>query len=599
MKNLDIISKEEALFRLNLYRNELAGSFRVPFVKVSKETTVDELRTEKPTFFTIIMAAVSVIMTSSDTTQETNMKLEGLVLHLLTHQIFKTNTKSVELIESLVTLCLWYNFPEWSSKTRYHIFNYICCCLTRDLGPTYVNRSFGMFSGEDPSKRKLEFKTPLEMAENGSRLTLLTYISGLNTCIFLRQSIQTRWSSLTKTACQSVMDNISLQDELYDAKEDETLVIFAKLNSILEKIHIFLHEMDETRDDLDDLVFIDEHIKSLIYSFQTQLENIFDQIPKDSNKVLSFFYTVEAYLHEYVINIFIRKLVNKSVKEPIPEEISKAFLRCHTCCVTSLEMFLKLTPKLVASLPLFHMSRIIYTVGMLLLKLKYLVVASSSFNHLEQYTDGTVELVHQVSKLLKETSKIYSFNNYLYKWQYVVALFAQTYATKVKDVSKMWGKRYSGHKHSVFQLNPHLRVINNNNNSMNNNTNQDNNNNAATTIMNDIPSRLNLPLDSTLTVGEDRSGIADGLSISPASNSAGILAGNNPILPAPILGSVAATSAPGIVDSYESAGSGVTDLRTSPLSSDGYLNEYLTDIDSLVTGFNALNDEFWTGIFNV
>lgn len=518
-----IITLQEAEYRFELYKAELAPKYKLNFIKFPPGTTVSQVRREKPILFTVIMSSVSVVMTSDSTTMQKNMKLDCFALNLITDQIFKLNHKSIELIESLLTLCLWYNFPEWSNKTRYHIFNYVCVCLTKELGPNSVNRAFCMFSEEDPSKLLANIKSPLELYHNSARLVLLVYISSLNISIFLRQPIQAKWSSLTEKACDDVLKGLDTQ-ELYFPEDDKTIVVFARLNFILEKVHIYLHEM---RDQYEYSEINEGYSKHLIEKFQSQLTVIFVQMPKDRPRELSFFYSVEAYLYQYIIGNYIGNMPNKFSKEQLPLEVTEAFQKCYNSCASALEEFLKMTPKLVASLPLFHMSRVIYTVGMLLFKLRYSVVVLPAFQHFGQLTQNSITLVNKVAGVLEECSKIYEFNSFLLKFQYVVALFAQTYANKVGEVTKLTTKRFT----EKYKSQP-----------------------------------------SNIEDSSDRG-------FATAKRSYG-------------------TVYPDTTFSSKKDASIVTpEARPSPTNSSDTMNDYLTDVDSLMWGFNVLNEEFWTDIF--
>lgn len=530
--SLGIINHEEATFRLNLYRNEISHNCKLPFIKISTETTIDRLRSEKPIFFSAIMSIVSVLMSKGDTTLETNLQLDSFILHQIKNQLFRTNSKSIDLLEALLTLCLWYNIPEWSSKTHYHLFNYICCVLTRDLGPTFVNRSFGMFSDEEPDSIKKKYKTPLEIYENGPRLTLLTYVSALNISLFLRQNNHIRWSSLTEKACEVVIRNCGKNNDLYNEEDDRMLVTFVKLNHMLEKINLYLHEKYESDENLDDPEYSQRHTQNLILRYQIQLNEILLEIPQDRQRLLSFYYSVEAFLHQFVLR---RYLINNENPGKLTEEVRKAFIRCYECCVTSLKEFLKLSPLFVASLPLFHMSRIIYTVGLLLLKARYSSVSIPIFHEFREMTDCSVKLVNQVSELLERTAQKYVYNNFIYKFQYVIALFVQTYANKVMEEANAYEKRYRNHDKELARLK---------------------NESVQRSSFSDTKIKVNVNPNTTDKISTRN--ISDLIKDVPTP----------------------------------------TDIPTSPSVSSTNLNEYLTDIDSLVLGFNALNDEFWTDIFD-
>ncbi|CAI4035408.1 hypothetical protein SMKI_13G0560 [Saccharomyces mikatae IFO 1815] len=595
--SVGIISHEEATLRLHLYKTEISYLSKLPFIKVEEDVSVDELRKKKPILFSVIMSCVSIVLTPKQTTRGTIMKLDSFVLNLITNQIFKANNKSIEIIESLSTLCLWYNFFEWSSKTRYHIFNYICCCLTRDLGPTYVNRSFGMFSDEDPNR----FKSPLELYSNGASLTLLVYISALNISIFLRQSIQARWSHVTEKACLDLTKETRESRQydsdklLYNSADDPILVQFAKMNHVLENIHTHLHERDLNDDEFDDPIFTKNYLNKLMEKYHKQLQEIFTKLDRNRPRVIAFYYSVEAYLYQYKLAVFIGEIsqtLNEKVE--LPKEILEDFVKCYRCCKFALEEFSKLEPILITSLPLFHTSRIIYTVGMLLLKLRYSVVAIPSFHDLMPLTDDAIALVIRVNNLLEKTSELYPFNNSLYKFRYVIALFCQTYANKVIDVAD----RYNSEREKQRERQTINEMCSNNEGPrsvsayetelhkmpkeddpiIENNTNQ-----SIPTIPDETLPMYARVRDDTAAIDLNINGTSY-INGSPHENQEG-LAGST-LLPPPFIANGNMTNS---TDS--------TNMKPSPSSSVDNLNDYLTDINSLAWGVNSLNDEFWTDLF--
>ncbi|EDO16091.1 hypothetical protein Kpol_1001p3 [Vanderwaltozyma polyspora DSM 70294] len=544
--SIGIISHREAELRLQLYRTEMTDRNKLPFVKSFSEISVDTLRTEKPIYFSAIMSSVSVMMAEKDTTYETNLKLDSFMLHIIKNQLFKSNVKSIELLEGLLTLCLWYNIPEWSSKTHYHIFNYICCCLTRDLGPTFVARTFEIFNEDDPFHNKDQYKTPLETYKNGPRLTLVNYISSLNISLFLRQSNQIRWSSLTEHACKSVLEEKekNLMPKIED--DDRMLIVFARLNHLLEKIHLQLYEASDYHEEDDDPEFTDKHIRKLITKYELQLNSIKEEIPATRHRVLAFYYSVEAYFHQFILRKFLNESPNPT---ELTEEVRIAFIRCNKCCMATLQEFAKLEPQFIASLPLFHISRIIYTVGLLLLKVRFCSVTMPVFHEFLADTDPSVDVVNEISKLLERTAEKYVYNTFILKFQYVIALFVQTYGNKVIDSAKSSSRRQS--------TNNEHEIINKEN-------------------IREYP--LDIQNSDTLINNYDNSQ----KEVVPTQNQ-----------------NTSSNIFPSVKPEFENEVLLPTETSSSPSTSSINLNEYLADIDSLVLGFNALNDEFWTDVFNI
>ncbi|SMN18745.1 similar to Saccharomyces cerevisiae YML076C WAR1 Homodimeric Zn2Cys6 zinc finger transcription factor [Maudiozyma saulgeensis] len=654
-----ILSTNEADVRLKLYKQEISTLGKLSFIKIPPDITVDQLRSEKPILFSVIMSTVSVIMKENETTRETIMKLDSFVINLLTNQIFKVNNKSIEIIESHIVLCTWYNFLEWSNKTRYHLFNYIGCCLTKDLGPMFVNRAFAMFSDVEPKNGESKFKSPLELYTNGPRIILLVYITSLNISIFLKQTIQLKWSDLVKLAADRLQTQIDeymsnqssvYSDSNYDIEDDIVLISFARLNHQLEKIHVYLHEMTDLFD-LDDVSIRERYIEKLLIKYRGELHELFDSMPKHRKRLLTFYYSVEAYFHQFEIQYYLKKLsemkqkgiTSGEVYTSIEANAVRSFIECYNCCISALQEFSQLTPTLIASIPLFLMSRLIYTVGVLLLRLRYSVVAFPIFHHLLELTDNCVLMVNDVRELLNKSSQQYPYNYFLYKFQYVVILFVQTYANKVIDLfesttgtSKLPVSSGSSLLDESIQLNPQVlfnrsqdntwitprmkningdRHIDDNslfntreNIKMDTRSNSVNNANLHTNFNKsnqEIRNQLNYNNNSNNNSNNnDTIANSNGIGILNNENTTPLLNlsnGNNANANMESLGNANDIKRSVSAMSFNHMSKPInSEMRTSSpsvsITSDN-LNEYLTDVNSLAWGFNALNDEFWTDLF--
>lgn len=289
--SLGLLTSEQAQYRLDLYRSEISSKYRFPFVKIPGYLSLDRFREQEPILFVTIMAIVSPMLKDNQADDDQNMKLDNFALGVISNHMMRLGNKSLELLKSLLTLCMWYNFPEWFNKTRFHFFNYICCCLIRDLIPVKRPRSFAIPREDDTAA----IDAFLLQNPSYSRLVILVYVSALNINIFLRQPIQNKWGHLQDRACRimSLFDVDS--NSLYNREEDEILFTFAKLNRILETIHIKLHETeDEPLDPQDGLAPLAQI--NLASSLQMELQTIYSQIPPKRVRALAFYHSVEASL---------------------------------------------------------------------------------------------------------------------------------------------------------------------------------------------------------------------------------------------------------------------------------------------------------------
>lgn len=422
---LGIISSHDAEYRLKLY-NEMSERFKLPFVRLPPNLTLDQFRRKYPILFSAVLSVSSVIIPHSSNLEITNMKIDSFILSLICHYAFKTGERSMELLKSLLVLCIWYNFPEWTHKTRYNFFNYICCCLARDLSSNLRQKLHVIDDNGNDYNGDKQMSIHIFPDEDASdpRIFLLTYISSLNISIFLCEPIQLKWSPIFDAVCRDLLNRAYTIGGEYNRENDEIFIIFAKLNHCLEIIHTKIHESY-------DLKYLKFDKDEMVRSLQHELDQVFISIPKSRHRVLSFFYSVEAYMYESVVSDFFSDIKDKSRIDSVPKKIEDAFIKCAGSCINALKEFDKFSPELVASLPLFHISRMIYTLGMALIKLRFVVITIPAFHHLKKFTEDILFVVNNISQLLDKTTQMFPYNNISCKLQYVCALFTQTYANKL------------------------------------------------------------------------------------------------------------------------------------------------------------------------
>ncbi|KAL3232569.1 hypothetical protein RNJ44_04485 [Nakaseomyces bracarensis] len=560
-----IISREEAQLRLNRFSSDITFFAGLSFINFSNNTDVDIMRAQKPMLFAVVMSCSTVLMKAEETTQMTSMRLDTFVLKLLTTNIFKRRVDAVQLVQSLLILCLWYNFLEWPSRSKYHFFNYVCCVVSREFhNNPNPGRVFNLFPDREPKPHH-----SLEV----NRLILLVYITALNVCIFLRQPLHTPYNSYIDSAYQQSLKDSTMP--ITDSHKADSIIlpIFTSLCHILEDIHRKLHEITNE----DELFQYDS--EKLVASFHSKLDDLYLKIPPTRPRVIAYFFSIKAYLYQFVLEDYIKKNMEfLKGGNPVPEHISKAFSDCFDCCVLCLENFIKLDSKLIASLPLFHSSRMVYTVGLILLKIRYKVITSASFHHLLHKTDNAVPLVKKVAEALENCSRLYPYNYPLYKLQYVIALFCQTYAKRVIEASE----RQANNSEATSNIQFNTQLLRNENASRSN---------SGPTGSEEVPASINkiLSRNNSNPTGEDS---------------------NTPINNAMESGILGARFKPEINESVnnnnvrsESNGNNVVNsvesqtIKSSPSSSIHNINDYLTDMDSLMWGVNTLNDEFWSDLF--
>ncbi|CDO92219.1 unnamed protein product [Kluyveromyces dobzhanskii CBS 2104] len=424
---LGLISEREALYYLKLYRETMSKKFHLPLVKIPDHMTIDELRKTQPILFSTILAVVSLIVPASHKSSTNKLKLDNFALSMICHHGMRLGSRSSELIRSLLVLCLWYNFAEWNNQTRYHYFNYICCTAIRDFDLNGNHKLMALMDGAQqnmiPEKRNSEYD------DEFYHMVLVIYVSGLNISIFLRQPIQLRWSAKFDAFCDGLLKG-KYPSKIYDHEDDKIFVVFAKINHCLELIHTHIQLTSGTMETTYITFDNDAFMKKMI----NMLDGLYPDISQEKYRILAFYNSVYAYLYESILIDFFqpKTMEDKFELQELPEHVEDAFKNCLAKCLATFNYFFKLTPDLIASMPLFHVTRIIYVLGVLLLKIRFGAMTIPAIQHLRPLTDPCIDILKNMCGILDETSRLYPQNSFLLKLRYVCALFSQTYATNIR-----------------------------------------------------------------------------------------------------------------------------------------------------------------------
>lgn len=444
---LGLVTQQDAEYRLKLYREVLGKKFHLPLVKLPDDISVDQLRRSQPILFSTVLSVVSQILPSTYRSATDNMKLDNFTFSLICHYAIKLGQRNIELIKSLLILCLWYNFAEWTHKTRYHFFNYICCSTIRDLELSSASKPSDVVS----HRQYVVQPTDIEHDDDFFRTVLMIYVSGLNISIFLRQPVQLRWSCRFDAFCQDILKG-NYPSKIYSHEDDKVFVHFSKINHCLESIHTNIQittgagivEMASKYTTFDNTKFVE--------LMKKELDELYPLIPRNRHRIIAFYHSVYAYLYESILIHFFQSKTAEDKFEltHLPHDIELAFKCCAQECFASFEHFLKLTPELIASMPLFHISRIIYIFGVLLLKLRFGVMTIPALSQFSSLMEPCIDTIRRICELLDRSSTLFPHNSFLIKLRYLCALFSQTYATKLR--------KYLQSHNSAATLNPNSQI---------------------------------------------------------------------------------------------------------------------------------------------
>lgn len=112
-----------------IYNNELVDHF--PVVVFPGNYSVESLRAEKPTLFLAVMAAAA-----RKSQPELSTILNKFVLQSYATRIFMNSEKSLELVQSMIVIVVWYSPPDGVSQGqhKYYEYTHMAATMALDLG---------------------------------------------------------------------------------------------------------------------------------------------------------------------------------------------------------------------------------------------------------------------------------------------------------------------------------------------------------------------------------------------------------------------------------------------------------------------------------
>ncbi|KAH3900031.1 uncharacterized protein SCODWIG_00555 [Saccharomycodes ludwigii] len=603
-----LLTEKEAKRRLDIFRIEVMEIPHLKIVLLPEAASVQDLVKNSPILFTAIMTCASIFIKKDDSfssSLDLFIKLEILILRLLSQEVLILGNKSVELLKSLLIMCVWYNTPELFQKRRYHILNSICCCLLSDIGLN--GRQIFLFDKEG-IKRGNNTVVEAEGTElEYEALCLLVYVSSLNINLYLRKAIHVRWSPILEKYCLNLKKSASLYHQ--------NLLVFTKMNKILEKIHMVLHKNSQefstrtqtgignntsldgnSQDNNKNRFNVSADYLDALENFQLDLNSVFLEIPKDNHRLLTFFYSVEAYLHEPSLTTVVSE---PELDINFSESIIDSVTKCTYYSLYSMKEMLQIEYSSLVALPLFYSSRLIYTVGMLL-RIRYISITVSSFYQLQEVTAQVVSMCNEISRRFDLLLSEYPYNNIIGKLKLVISLFLQTYATQIKkafdsghcsvDIETV--PFYDLNSVPESSINPLVNTINkkrvNNDTTIDGGNKPENNGGTEKDVhVSDIGNPLRSLFQQKNQDNNDvakSSGLHDNFNIPQTGD-------NN------LVENISGNDEDNVLSATNSADSKDWTTAANSLKLDVDINKYLEDLNNLGDEFASLNSEFWGNLF--
>lgn len=408
-----ILSLDQCQRLINVFATEILPQY--PFVELPSDLSAQAfMQRDYLLFLVVIYIGLSADEQSIEVPVETHLHLEGLITRSLGVEVLSVGTKNVALLRCLVVFCIWYPSPELFHQRRYHLFTLLCASLASDLGLTgrpywFYNSDEGTFQRTGENQQSLEMKS----------LVLVIYIAMGSISLFLRRRVLFQWTEYMGQCC------VSLEESLH--KGHQVVALYARVSHVLEKIYVNVHATSEP---LTVLELASANNRMLIGEYQNQLNGIKQRVcasVEDNNchfhSLMAYLYSAQAYLYEPGIQALIRS--KGQFTQDQGDTVYNTLSQLCESCILTVDHFLELVDKDITANPLFHTSRIIYTLGMLL-KVRHLSLTIVEIPRWGLFTQRAVDLTMQFCQRLDSTIAKYPRNHFLKKVKIVMGLFTQT-----------------------------------------------------------------------------------------------------------------------------------------------------------------------------
>ncbi|KAG7738816.1 hypothetical protein KL932_003709 [Ogataea haglerorum] len=402
-----------------------------PILQMPRDTTLASMRQKKP----LLLLSCVYVATILDEEPcylpfELQLRIETLVFETLIGEILLIGEKSLELLKSLLLLCIWYIPPELFQHRRYHMINCLCVSMLHDLGMT--GRPYFFYSKEEGAVKKkaaCAFEDPEDLESKS--LLLLTYFNSVSISLFLRKRLPVQWTEYCDQYCI----------DLEATKEPRYIMvsIYSRLNCILEKIHYGVHSSVEQPTGIELAYgmnkYITEEIRKKLNTLKGKIIDFTKDDEQSFHSMMSYFFSVQAYLYEPALQAMFSSNMAELGSVKLPDYLAEA-IECSTeSCVLALKHFLHLKEESITVEPFFHSSRIIFTAGMLL-RIRYLSISIPVLSQYGCMTEDTMNVVKSLASLVYRTSLKYPRNHYLNKMRLVLSLFTQTFLSQCQSAYK-------------------------------------------------------------------------------------------------------------------------------------------------------------------
>ncbi|KAK0901401.1 hypothetical protein LTR91_016289 [Friedmanniomyces endolithicus] len=298
---------EEFIARVNSFINpELAATIfdryvttlspHLPAVVFPPNTTSEQIFKDKPILYVSILSAASFGMLSPDTSKALAREAVGAIADC----VVRNGAKSLELIQAMHVMALWYKPPEKAEQTNFYQIIHMAAVMALDIGlgkrfnPAKARRGFGGPNAQfAPGPGQTIMPQDSDTLE-ARRAWLGCYYLCASASMVLRRPNLIRWTNYMKE-CIEVLES---HPDAYPS--DKLFCQHVKLQHICEDIGLQFLMDDNTAT----ISITDPKVTYALNVLENQLKDWKKQVPEDlQGPGLQFFeHVTSLYLHEIALH---------------------------------------------------------------------------------------------------------------------------------------------------------------------------------------------------------------------------------------------------------------------------------------------------------
>ncbi|KAK3623835.1 hypothetical protein LTR56_021389 [Elasticomyces elasticus] len=384
----------------------------LPAVVFPPNTTAEQVFSEKPILYVSILSAASFGTLHPDTSKALAREAVGAIADC----VVRNGAKSLELIQAMQVMALWYKPPEKAEQTNFYQIIHMAAVMALDIGlgkrfnPAKARRGFGGPNAKfapGPSKSLPQDSDTLE----ARRAWLGCYYLCASASMVLRRPNLVRWTNYMKE-CIEVLET---HPDAYES--DKLFCQHVKIQHICEDIGLQFLMDDNTAT----ISITDPKVSYALNVLENQLKDWKAQVPKGlQGPGLQFFeHVTSLYLHEIALHFnhniedFRLPFTEESLKsvnnttDTLTQNQMAALEACLRAAHGILDTMLGYEKDVIKSLPmLLFFVRCVYAI-VILIKMHVAVCTPGSELgkmmtqkqlKVEYYVEGLIDLFGHVAK---------------------------------------------------------------------------------------------------------------------------------------------------------------------------------------------------------